>query len=162
MLDQEIRCWNGLWKNLYILLKDLYMNASVCWCSYFPLIFFPCFSPFSVGISFTYEAFFLIKFHFSQRFLQHFELLQKACIPDGVSYVSFKETINHARLSVSILMALVFWWIPFRIMFCESWLVSFLGRHRLRTIVSRMLKELQRNWGPVIQMIQKNWMNSAW
>ncbi|XP_071908648.1 uncharacterized protein [Coffea arabica] len=36
-----------------------------------------------------------------ERFLQHFELLQKACIPDGVSYVSFKETINHARLSTS-------------------------------------------------------------
>lgn len=36
-----------------------------------------------------------------ERFLQHFELLQKACIPDRVSYISFKETINHARLSTS-------------------------------------------------------------
>ncbi|KAL3532292.1 hypothetical protein ACH5RR_005813 [Cinchona calisaya] len=34
-----------------------------------------------------------------ERFLQHFELLQKACLPDHISYFSFKETTNHARLS---------------------------------------------------------------
>ncbi|GAY37414.1 hypothetical protein CUMW_028790 [Citrus unshiu] len=34
-----------------------------------------------------------------ERFLQHFELLQKACIPDHISYPSFKESTSYARLS---------------------------------------------------------------
>lgn len=32
-------------------------------------------------------------------FVQHFELLQKACIPDQVTYQSFKESTTYARLS---------------------------------------------------------------
>ena len=36
-----------------------------------------------------------------QRFSQHFELLQKACIPDQVSYPLFKDSTTHARLLVS-------------------------------------------------------------
>lgn len=34
-----------------------------------------------------------------ERFVQHFELLLKACLPDQVSYYSFEETTAHARLS---------------------------------------------------------------
>ncbi|KAJ6759023.1 GLUCOSE REPRESSIBLE PROTEIN MAK10 [Salix koriyanagi] len=34
-----------------------------------------------------------------ERFLQHFELLQKACIPDLISYPSFKESTSCARIS---------------------------------------------------------------
>ncbi|CAH9076150.1 unnamed protein product [Cuscuta epithymum] len=34
-----------------------------------------------------------------ERFMQHFELLQKACIPDHVSYFSFKAATAHARIS---------------------------------------------------------------
>lgn len=34
-----------------------------------------------------------------ERFIQHFELLQKACLPDHVSYFSFRETTTHARFS---------------------------------------------------------------
>ncbi|KAJ6673253.1 GLUCOSE REPRESSIBLE PROTEIN MAK10 [Salix viminalis] len=34
-----------------------------------------------------------------ERFLQHFELLQKACIPDLISYPSFKESTSYARIS---------------------------------------------------------------
>lgn len=34
-----------------------------------------------------------------ERFVQHFELLLKACLPDHVSYYSFEETTAHARLS---------------------------------------------------------------
>ncbi|OIT29657.1 hypothetical protein A4A49_17649 [Nicotiana attenuata] len=34
-----------------------------------------------------------------ERFVQHFELLLKACLPDHVSYYSFQETTAHARLS---------------------------------------------------------------
>ncbi|XP_070018687.1 uncharacterized protein LOC107759030 [Nicotiana tabacum] len=34
-----------------------------------------------------------------ERFVQHFELLLKACMPDHVSYYSFQETTAHARLS---------------------------------------------------------------
>ncbi|KAL0427183.1 UNVERIFIED_CONTAM: hypothetical protein Slati_2893100 [Sesamum latifolium] len=33
------------------------------------------------------------------RFIQHFELLQKACLPDHASYFSFRETTAHARFS---------------------------------------------------------------
>ncbi|XP_061991533.1 uncharacterized protein LOC133709710 [Rosa rugosa] len=33
-----------------------------------------------------------------ERFSQHFELLQKACIPDQVSYPLFKDSTTHARL----------------------------------------------------------------
>lgn len=44
---------------------------------------------------------FLRDSQFSQRFIQHFELLQKACLPDNVSYFSFRETTIHARFSVS-------------------------------------------------------------
>ncbi|PON77085.1 NatC N(alpha)-terminal acetyltransferase, Mak10 subunit [Parasponia andersonii] len=38
-----------------------------------------------------------------ERFIQHFELLQKASIPDHVSYPSFKESTTYARFS-NILM----------------------------------------------------------
>ncbi|KAK6151714.1 hypothetical protein DH2020_014349 [Rehmannia glutinosa] len=34
-----------------------------------------------------------------ERFMQHFELLQKACLPDHASYFSFRETISNARFS---------------------------------------------------------------
>ncbi|XP_061950632.1 uncharacterized protein LOC133673757 isoform X2 [Populus nigra] len=34
-----------------------------------------------------------------ERFIQHFEPLQKACIPDLISYPSFKESTSHARFS---------------------------------------------------------------
>nr|XP_034918787.1 N-alpha-acetyltransferase 35, NatC auxiliary subunit-like isoform X2 [Populus alba] len=34
-----------------------------------------------------------------ERFIQHFELLQKACIPDLISYPSFKESTSRARFS---------------------------------------------------------------
>ncbi|KAF3453751.1 hypothetical protein FNV43_RR04192 [Rhamnella rubrinervis] len=34
-----------------------------------------------------------------ERFIQHFDLLQKACIPDHASYPSFNESTNYARLS---------------------------------------------------------------
>ncbi|KAM3360599.1 N-alpha-acetyltransferase 35, NatC auxiliary subunit isoform X1 [Capsicum galapagoense] len=34
-----------------------------------------------------------------ERFVQHFELLLKACLPDHVSYYSFVETTAHAHLS---------------------------------------------------------------
>ncbi|CAK9136483.1 unnamed protein product [Ilex paraguariensis] len=37
-----------------------------------------------------------------ERFIQHFEFLQRACIPDHVSYLSFKESTNHARLSTIV------------------------------------------------------------
>lgn len=42
---------------------------------------------------------------FVQRFIQHFDLLQKACIPDHAPYPSFNESTTHARLSVSNLRA---------------------------------------------------------
>ncbi|XP_059637894.1 uncharacterized protein LOC132279856 isoform X2 [Cornus florida] len=35
-----------------------------------------------------------------ERFIQHFELLQKACLPDHISYHSFKECTGHVRLSM--------------------------------------------------------------
>ncbi|XP_051152519.1 uncharacterized protein LOC127266347 isoform X2 [Andrographis paniculata] len=34
-----------------------------------------------------------------ERFLQHFELLQKACLPDNVSFLSFMEATAHIRFS---------------------------------------------------------------
>ncbi|KAL8502716.1 hypothetical protein ACS0TY_021726 [Phlomoides rotata] len=34
-----------------------------------------------------------------ERFIQHFELLQKACLPDHASYYTFRETVAHARFS---------------------------------------------------------------
>nr|GLL29944.1 N-alpha-acetyltransferase 35, NatC auxiliary subunit isoform X2 [Ipomoea trifida] len=34
-----------------------------------------------------------------ERFMQHFELLQKACLPNHVSYFSFKEATAHACIS---------------------------------------------------------------
>ncbi|KAK8655004.1 hypothetical protein V6N13_107596 [Hibiscus sabdariffa] len=34
-----------------------------------------------------------------EKFAQHFELLQRACIPDHVSYPSYKESTTHARFS---------------------------------------------------------------
>ncbi|OAY47022.1 N-alpha-acetyltransferase 35, NatC auxiliary subunit isoform X2 [Manihot esculenta] len=37
-----------------------------------------------------------------ERFIQHFELLQKACIPDHVSYPSFKESTAYARFSTIV------------------------------------------------------------
>ncbi|KAF2318102.1 hypothetical protein GH714_041448 [Hevea brasiliensis] len=38
-----------------------------------------------------------------ERFMQHFELLQKACIPDHVSYPSFKESTAYARFSTIVM-----------------------------------------------------------
>lgn len=38
---------------------------------------------------------------FFQRFNQHFELLQKAGLPDQLAYFSFKDAADQARLSVS-------------------------------------------------------------
>lgn len=38
-----------------------------------------------------------------ERFLQHFELLQKACIPDHISYPSFKESTSYACLSTLVM-----------------------------------------------------------
>ncbi|KAL8516668.1 hypothetical protein ACS0TY_015070 [Phlomoides rotata] len=35
-----------------------------------------------------------------ERFIQHFELLQKACLPDHASYYTFRETVAHARFSL--------------------------------------------------------------
>lgn len=36
-----------------------------------------------------------------QRFIQHFELLQKAHVPDQISYFLFKESTKHALIPVS-------------------------------------------------------------
>ncbi|KAL0013692.1 hypothetical protein SO802_000761 [Lithocarpus litseifolius] len=38
-----------------------------------------------------------------ERFFQHFELLQKACIPDHVSFHSFRESTTYARLSTLVM-----------------------------------------------------------
>lgn len=38
-----------------------------------------------------------------ERFIQHFELLQKACIPDHMSYLSFRDSTTHARLSTLVM-----------------------------------------------------------
>ncbi|XP_065849422.1 uncharacterized protein [Euphorbia lathyris] len=38
-----------------------------------------------------------------ERFTQHFELLQKACIPDHNSYPSFKESISYANFSTIVM-----------------------------------------------------------
>ncbi|KAK9268389.1 hypothetical protein L1049_000138 [Liquidambar formosana] len=38
-----------------------------------------------------------------ERFIQHFELLQKACIPDHISYLSFKESTTYARFSTLVM-----------------------------------------------------------
>ncbi|KDP30242.1 hypothetical protein JCGZ_17024 [Jatropha curcas] len=38
-----------------------------------------------------------------ERFMQHFELLQKACIPDHVSYPSFKESTSYASFSTIVI-----------------------------------------------------------
>lgn len=38
-----------------------------------------------------------------ERFTQHFELLQKACIPDHISYHSFKESTTYARFSTLVM-----------------------------------------------------------
>ncbi|XP_020530594.1 N-alpha-acetyltransferase 35, NatC auxiliary subunit isoform X5 [Amborella trichopoda] len=34
-----------------------------------------------------------------ERFIQHFELLQKAHVPEGVSYIMFKDLMNHVNFS---------------------------------------------------------------
>lgn len=44
-----------------------------------------------------------------QRFIQHFDLLQKASIPDNISYHSFKECTSYAHISVSPLFILHSW-----------------------------------------------------
>ncbi|XVF34582.1 hypothetical protein REPUB_Repub18cG0071000 [Reevesia pubescens] len=41
-----------------------------------------------------------------EKFVQHFELLQRACIPDHFSYPSFKESTTHARFSVTELLSI--------------------------------------------------------
>ncbi|XP_071724415.1 uncharacterized protein [Rutidosis leptorrhynchoides] len=38
-----------------------------------------------------------------ERFIQHFELLQKACIPDHVSYYSFREYTAHAQFDTLVM-----------------------------------------------------------
>ncbi|GLT29662.1 hypothetical protein SLA2020_045130 [Shorea laevis] len=38
-----------------------------------------------------------------EKFVQHFELLQKACIPDHVTYQSFKECTTYARFSTLVM-----------------------------------------------------------
>uniref|UniRef100_A0A9I9CYP6 N-alpha-acetyltransferase 35, NatC auxiliary subunit n=1 Tax=Cucumis melo TaxID=3656 RepID=A0A9I9CYP6_CUCME len=38
-----------------------------------------------------------------ERFFQHFELLQKACIPDNITYDSYEQSTRLARISVGIL-----------------------------------------------------------
>ncbi|KAM7511569.1 hypothetical protein LguiB_010444 [Lonicera macranthoides] len=38
-----------------------------------------------------------------ERFIQHFDLLQKACIPDHFSYPSFKESTTNAHLSTLVM-----------------------------------------------------------
>ncbi|XP_018826790.1 N-alpha-acetyltransferase 35, NatC auxiliary subunit isoform X1 [Juglans regia] len=38
-----------------------------------------------------------------ERFIQHFELLQKACVPDHISYPSFKESTAYARFSTLVM-----------------------------------------------------------
>ncbi|GAV88190.1 Mak10 domain-containing protein [Cephalotus follicularis] len=38
-----------------------------------------------------------------ERFIQHFELLQKACIPDQVSYTSFKESTTYASFPTLVM-----------------------------------------------------------
>ncbi|KAL9398494.1 hypothetical protein Peur_007455 [Populus x canadensis] len=38
-----------------------------------------------------------------ERFIQHFELLQKACIPDHISYPSFKESTSRTRFSTLVM-----------------------------------------------------------
>lgn len=42
----------------------------------------------------------LNQFPVPQRFNQHFDLLQKARLPEGVSYQLYKESIAHADISV--------------------------------------------------------------
>ncbi|KAJ7956748.1 N-alpha-acetyltransferase 35 NatC auxiliary subunit [Quillaja saponaria] len=36
-------------------------------------------------------------------FIQHFELLQRACLPDNISYLSFKESTVHASFSTLVM-----------------------------------------------------------
>ncbi|KAK0570569.1 hypothetical protein LWI29_003304 [Acer saccharum] len=38
-----------------------------------------------------------------ERFIQHFELLQKACVPDNISYLSFKESTTYTRFSTLVM-----------------------------------------------------------
>nr|XP_043622884.1 N-alpha-acetyltransferase 35, NatC auxiliary subunit [Erigeron canadensis] len=38
-----------------------------------------------------------------ERFIQHFELLQKACIPDHVSYYSFRDYTAHAQFNTIVM-----------------------------------------------------------
>ncbi|XP_044472153.1 N-alpha-acetyltransferase 35, NatC auxiliary subunit isoform X2 [Mangifera indica] len=38
-----------------------------------------------------------------ERFIQHFELLQKACVPENISYPSFKESTTYARFSTLVM-----------------------------------------------------------
>ncbi|XP_062149262.1 uncharacterized protein LOC133857901 [Alnus glutinosa] len=38
-----------------------------------------------------------------ERFIQNFELLQKACVPDHISYPAFKESTTYARISTLVM-----------------------------------------------------------
>lgn len=38
-----------------------------------------------------------------ERFIQHFELLQKACVPDHISYPAFKESTTYASISTLVM-----------------------------------------------------------
>jgi hypothetical protein len=53
-------------------------------------------------LSFTSELTYY--FIFFQIFIQQFELLLKACLPDGISYLTYKESTAQANFSVSILL----------------------------------------------------------
>jgi len=43
-----------------------------------------------------------------QKFIQHFELLQKASLPEYDAYESFSKSTSHARLDVSVLYSTLF------------------------------------------------------
>lgn len=57
-----------------------------------------CFeSRFSFANEFTYR-------YFVQIFIQQFDLLLKACLPESISYQTYKESTAQANFSVSILL----------------------------------------------------------
>jgi hypothetical protein len=44
----------------------------------------------------------------NEKFIQHFELLQKASLPEYDAYESFSKSTSHARLDVSVLYSTLF------------------------------------------------------
>ncbi|KAK8487750.1 hypothetical protein V6N12_031804, partial [Hibiscus sabdariffa] len=78
---------------IYVLLKDLQCSCSLLICSVSFQILAALRNEISVFQSpgpFNTEQ---------EKFVQHFELLQRACIPDHVSYPSYKESTTHACFS---------------------------------------------------------------